>query len=160
MITVKIPYAKTYLEAEIPDNRLQGILLSKAHSYKATDSEQDIVRQALENPIASPRLSQLAQNKKNIVIITSDHTRPVPSSIISPLIIEEIRKTNPDGKITFLIATGFHRASTPEELACRSGDRLTKEITSVMHDCRAAPNMITIGKLHSCDDTVVNKLAM
>lgn len=160
MTIVKIPYAKTYLEAEIPDSRLQGILLSKAHAFKATSNEAEIVRQALENPIASPRLSELARGKKNIVIITSDHTRPVPSSIISPLIIEEIRKTNPDGKITFLIATGFHRSSTPEELAFKFGEAFMKKINIVMHDCRDAASMITIGKLPSGGETIINKLAM
>ena len=160
MVSVKIPYAKTYLEAEIPDTRLQGILLSKAHSYQATGREAEIVCHALDNPIGSPRLSQLAKDKKNIVIITSDHTRPVPSSIISPLIVEEIRKTNHDGKITFLIATGFHRPSTPEELAFKFGEKFMKEITIVMHDCRDAANMIHIGKLPSGGDTVINKLAM
>jgi len=160
MAIVKIPYAKTYLEAEISDNRLQGILLSKAHAYKATGSEAEIVRQALENPIDSLRLCELAKGKKNIVIITSDHTRPVPSSIISPLIVEEIRKTNPDGKITFLIATGFHRPSTTEELAFKFGEKFMKEINIVMHDCRDAASMIKIGKLPSGGDTVINKLAM
>ena len=51
MVSVKIPYAKTYLEAEIPDTRLQGILLSKAHSYQATGREAEIVCHALDNPI-------------------------------------------------------------------------------------------------------------
>jgi lactate racemase len=159
MTTVKIPYAKTYMEANIPDNRLQGILLSKAHSYKATNSEEALVQQALENPIDSPRLSDLAKGKKNIVIITSDHTRPVPSHIISPLIVKEIRKTNPDGKITFLIATGFHRLTTKEELAFKFGEKFMNEINIVIHDCRDEGSLVKIGTLPSGGETIINRLA-
>ena len=33
----------------------------------------------MTNPIGSPRLQDMVKGKKNIVIIASDHTRPVPS---------------------------------------------------------------------------------
>ena len=36
-----------------------------------------------------------------------------------PLLLEEIRKGNPDAEITILIATGLHRATTREEMTER-----------------------------------------
>jgi len=61
-----------------------------------------LVREALDHPIGSPRLSELAKGKKNVVVIPSDHTRPVPSKVIMPLMLEEIRKGNPQAHITIL----------------------------------------------------------
>jgi nickel-dependent lactate racemase len=50
------------------------------------------------------------------VIIISDHTRPVPSKDILPNMVRELREGNPEIEISFLVATGFHRGTTPEEL--------------------------------------------
>mgnify|MGYP000568404741 CR=1 FL=1 len=63
------------------------------------------------DPDLSPE-EELAKGKENVVIICSDHTRPVPSKHIIPFMLKEIREGNPDAKITLLIATGFHRATT------------------------------------------------
>ncbi|MGO7690486.1 lactate racemase domain-containing protein, partial [Rhizobium ruizarguesonis] len=75
------------------------ILVSKAGEFKAEKSEEDLVRYALANPIGSEKLSDLVKGKEKITIITSDHTRPVPSHITMPILLEEIRSTNPDADI-------------------------------------------------------------
>ncbi len=70
----------------------------------------------MDNPIQCEKLEDLVKGKKNMVIITSDHTRPVPSKITMPILLRRIREVNPDIDIKILIATGFHRESTKEEL--------------------------------------------
>ncbi len=98
--------------------------------------------------------------KQNIVIIASDHTRPVPSKIIMPLMLEEIRKGNPDAKITILIATGFHRNTTEQELINKFGNEIVKNETIIVHDCTDDNMMINLGKLPSGGDFIVNKIAV
>ena len=122
MAVVKIPYSKGFIEAQFDDARLVGVLESKAHHYKPEAGEQELVKKALENPIGSPRLRDLVKGKNKIVIIASDHTRPVPSKIMAPIMLEEIRSGNPEADITFLIATGFHRPTTKEELIGKFGE--------------------------------------
>jgi hypothetical protein len=46
-----------------------------------------------------PRLDDPLRGKKNIVIISSDHTRPVPSKIITPILLRRIRAAQPDTAI-------------------------------------------------------------
>ena len=94
MASIKLPFGKSGITAEIPDDRLAGVLRSEAGSYKAEKGESEIVQDALDEPIDSPKLSELAKGKNNIVMICSDHTRPVPSKVIAPLAIKEIRKGN------------------------------------------------------------------
>ena len=92
MANIKLPYGKGFLEVEIPDERLNAILESDINKYKPELDEVDLVREALENPIGTPKLRDMAKGKDKVVIIASDHTRPVPSKIIMPLMLEEIRK--------------------------------------------------------------------
>lgn len=115
----KIPYHKTHLPIEIPDENFIGSLVSRAENFKADGTEQEIVERALDNPIGSKSLEELMHGKKRMVIISSDHTRPVPSRVTMPIILRRIRQANPEIKITILIATGFHRPTTRQELIDR-----------------------------------------
>ena len=160
MAVVKIPYSKGFIEAQIDDARLVGGLESKAHHYKPEAGEQELVKKALENPIASPRLRDLVKGKNKIVIIASDHTRPVPSKIMAPIMLEDIRSGNPNADITFLIATGFHRPTTKEELIGKFGEKVVAEEKIVVHNAFAPETMVNIGKLPSGGDIVINKLAV
>ena len=116
MKKVLFPYGKEKLEYNFCENELVAELESSINHYKPEYSEEELVKRAIENPVGCERLSELAKGKKNIVIIASDHTRPVPSKIIMPAMLGEIRSTNPDANITILIATGCHRGTTKEEL--------------------------------------------
>lgn len=160
MTAISIPYSKKYIEVSIPEPRLAGILESRAHHYEPESGEAELVQRALENPIASPRLRDLVKGRKNIVIITSDHTRPVPTKIISPLLLKEIRSTNPDADITFLVGTGFHRVSTEEELIDKFGKELYRTEKIVVHDCWDKNSLINIGTLPSGGELFVNKIAV
>ena len=160
MPVVSIPYAKTHITIQLPDDRLAGILESRAHHYKPEADEAELVRRSLENPIGSPRLSDLAKNCQKIVIITSDHTRPVPTQIIAPQLLEEIRSNNPEADITFLVATGFHRATTKEELLNKFGQDLFEAEKIVVHNCWDKSTLTTVGKLPSGGSLMINKMAM
>lgn len=156
---VSIPFGKEFISAEIDKTRIDSILESSLDSYVPCKGEYELVREAMENPIGSPRLSELAKGKKNIVLIASDHTRPVPSKIIIPLMLEEIRKGNPDADITILIATGCHRKTTDGELENKFGPEIFRKEKIVVHDCTDEQNLCTIGTLPSGGVLRINKLA-
>lgn len=154
-----LPYGKETLKAEIEESHLAGVLLSELHSYKAPKSGSELVQEALEHPIGTPRLCDMAVGKKKIVVISSDHTRPVPSHIIMPLLLEEIRKGNPDAEITILISTGLHRLTTKDELEAKFGSEITNKEHIVVHDCDDKDNLVYLGKLPSGGDLIINRLA-
>ena len=160
MKQIKFPFGRKELELEVEEERLRGVLLSQAHKFEAEKSETEIVKEAMENPIASKKLSELARGKKEIVIISSDHTRPVPSHITMPILLEEIRKTAPEAEITILVATGFHRASTDAELRDKYGDEIVDSVNIEMHDSRDEEQMVNLGQLPSGGDMLLNKTAV
>ncbi|MGI6253816.1 MAG: lactate racemase domain-containing protein, partial [Aminivibrio sp.] len=157
---VSIPYGRGHLSLDVPDSRLRAVLTSRLHELKAEAPESEIVRKSLGNPIGSPRLRELARGKEKVVIISSDHTRPVPSRIIMPLLLEEVRAGNPDADITILVATGGHRATTDEELLERYGQEIVKNERIVVHDSHDDSALIHVGTLPSGGDFILNRLVV
>ncbi|MCT3446970.1 nickel-dependent lactate racemase [Limosilactobacillus fermentum] len=159
MTDIKLPYDHGSVTAHINDANLAGILVSKAATYQASLSEKDLVEQSLDNPIGSPSLEELATGKKNIVIISSDHTRPVPSHIITPILLRRLRSVAPEARIRILVATGFHRPSTHAELVAKYGEEIVANEEIVMHKSQVDEDMVKIGKLPSGGDLIINKVA-
>ena len=78
---VEFGYGKGIQTVDIPDKNLDQVLVANdiAHERRGPDA----VRYALENPIGSPRLKDLAKPGQKICIITSDISRPIPSFAVS-----------------------------------------------------------------------------
>ncbi|MCB2307121.1 nickel-dependent lactate racemase [Clostridium estertheticum] len=160
MTKLKIPYSKRFLEIEIPDKNLVAILESKAHDYKVESTQEDIVNKALDNPIGSVKLEELVKGKKNLVLITSDHTRPVPSKVTLPILLRRIRSANPKIDITILIATGFHRPTTRDEMINKFGQEIVDNEVIINHVSEDYSNMVSVGILPSGGELLLNKVAM
>ena len=160
MKTVKFLYAKTTYDLEVPDDT--PVLVSKIDELRSDRDGRTIVREAMEHPIDSPKLSELAKGKPDCCIIISDHTRPVPSQDILPEMIRELREGNPDIAITLLVATGFHRETTKEELQAKLGDELYQEFKDhiVVHNAHDPAANVKIGVLPSGPDCIVDRLAV
>lgn len=155
-----LPYGKGTLKAGIEEEHLAGVLVSGLHDYKAPMDGSRLVQEALEHPMGTPRLCDMAIGRKKIVIISSDHTRPVPSRIIMPLLLKEIRRGNPDAQITIVISTGLHRETTREELEAKFGQEIMEQETIVVHDCDDQENLVYLGKLPSGGKLYINRLAV
>lgn len=159
MPTVSIPYGKTFQTLQVPDGRFAGTLVSGLHGYDAGKGPEALVEEALARPVGSPPLRALARGKKKVTVIVSDHTRPVPSRVILPPMLREIRAGNPEAEITLLVATGCHRGTTPEELAEKLGPGIAARERIVVHDCDDEGAMVRLGTLPSGGALVLNRAA-
>ena len=106
------PYDCSSKSVSLDEALVRGVLESNATTYEPTMTPAELVEYALDHPINSPSLESLVEGKQNMVIITSDHTRPMPSKVTLPILLRRIRTVNPTIDITILIATGFQRAMT------------------------------------------------
>lgn len=157
---IELPYGKGFQETEISNERINGVLEASIEEYQPEDDQLTIVKKAMKNPINSKKLKELAVGKDKVVILISDHTRPVPSKYILPLMLKEIREGNPDADITLLVATGCHRGTTKEELIGKIGEDIYKNEKIYIHDCDDESMLVTLDeKLPSGGNIVVNKLA-
>lgn len=157
---ILLPYDKKQLPIEIADENFAGSLVSRVESYEPHKSQQELVEASLENPIGSGKLEDLVKGKKNIVIISSDHTRPVPSKILTPILLRRIRSAQPNSNIKILVATGFHRPSTKQELIDKYGQEIVDDEQIVMHVSTDDSAMAHIGTLPSGGECIVNRTAV
>ncbi|MFD1317943.1 nickel-dependent lactate racemase [Loigolactobacillus zhaoyuanensis] len=159
MVAIDLPYDKKTITANIAAENFAGKLVSEAATYHNDFTEKETVEKSLDHPIGSASLEELAQGKKNIVIISSDHTRPVPSHIITPILLRRLRSVAPDAQIRILVATGFHRPSTHEELVNKYGADIVANEEIVMHISTDDSSVVKIGQLPSGGDCLINKVA-
>ena len=156
---IKFPYGKEHLSYDFSGEKLLGTLTSSIHGYTAKADGLTLVRDAMANPYGSAKLSELARGKNKVVLIASDHTRPVPSRVIVPPMLAEIREGNPDADITILIATGCHRYTTREELVAKFGEEIVDNEKIAVHVSTDEDSLVTIGTLPSGGTLRINKLA-
>lgn len=157
--TIPIPYYTSTLALHVEEENLKAVLTAKMHGFHAEKSQEQLVLDALEHPVGSPRLRTLAEGKRNIVIVTSDHTRAVPSKITLPLLLKEIRSGNPDADITILIATGLHRPTTEEEQRRMFGDAIVDHEKIAINNAFAPEQFVELCTLPSGAVFQVNRLA-
>ncbi len=153
---VKIPYGKTKISFQIDESR---VITSKIDTLSKCESGFAEVRRAMDNPIGSKKLSELAKGKKDAVIIISDHTRPVPSKDIIPNMLADLREGNPNIDVTLLVATGFHRPTTKDELISKLGEEIVKNEKIVIHDSADDSKNTKIGVLPSGAELIIDKVA-
>ncbi len=159
-ITAQIPYGNGKLSLSLAQEEVTGIFRSAIEQEHPACSGIELVEKALERPLASPGLSELARGRKTAVIIASDHTRPVPSKVIIPPMLRELRRGNPEIQITILIATGFHRATADAELRRKFGDDIVGQEKIIVHDCQDQSSLAFAGILPSGGELWLNKLAL
>ncbi|MBT9776539.1 nickel-dependent lactate racemase [Clostridium sp. MCC353] len=155
---IDLPYGKGRIQAQVPDDRVSGVIHSRLDDWTSEFSEEELIDRALLNPIGSPRLKDLARDARNIVIICSDHTRPVPSKRIIPPMLREIRDGNPEADITLLIATGCHRETTKAELVEKFGEEIVSKEKILVHDCLNG-SFVSMGTLPSGGELKINEIA-
>jgi nickel-dependent lactate racemase len=148
---VSLKYGRSAIEVEVPDKNLKAVLLPN-EGEKVFD-ESDEIKRALSNPIGSERLSEIVKDRKNAVVVVSDITRPVPSSLLLPPLIDELVTGGLDeNAITILFALGSHRKQRDEEKRKLIGDETFKRLKSIDHDVN---NCIHIGRTSSGTDLEV-----
>ena len=95
----------------LPDANVMDVLTP--NSVELTSSGQPEVVRALNEPIGTPKLSELAVGKKKVAIVSSDITRPMPTWTALPPVLAELDKAGVRREdITVVLALGSHRTHT------------------------------------------------
>ncbi|VBB05761.1 Hypothetical protein LUCI_0972 [Lucifera butyrica] len=123
-------FGKKTVNFHVKDENLLGEILPKQLEVGLVNEAE--VKRAMESPIGTKKLKELAIPGKKIVMITSDITRPMPSKVVLPIVIDELRAAGvKDSDITVVFALGSHRAHTEEEKKYLMGEELFGRIRCV-----------------------------
>lgn len=118
---IALSYGRGHLDITLPA-AAQPTLIRKQALPKLADPRASIVS-ALESPIGSAPLAELARGRTSACILICDITRPVPNRLfLRPMIETIIASGVPKEKISVLVATGLHRPNLGAELAELIGD--------------------------------------
>ena len=156
MKEIWLPYGKSKVKVEVPEDNLLGIVEPR-HFEGAPDPEAE-VRRALSEPIGTDVLSSMVKPGDKVVITAEDHTRPSPSWLMIPPILDELNRAGvEDEDITVLFACGTHRAVRPDEAERLLGPEVLKRVKVLSHDCRS-PDHIFIGETSFGNKVEVDKV--
>jgi len=121
MMTFSLKWGKETRKLNIKKKAFAGIIYPNMVEEKC-EPEKELIK-ALCNPINSKRLKDLVFPGENVTIVTSDITRPMPSKLVLPYIIEELEAGGIKAEdITVIFALGSHRKHTEEEKRNLVGD--------------------------------------
>ena len=157
MKTYEFSYGKGTQKVDLPEEHIIYDLHGKEVAV-----EKDIASAALKavrNPIDSKPLAEIVQPGEKVAIIVSDETRLCYTDQFLPVIVKELNdKGIPDSDIDIVIATGTHRAQTPEEDILVLGEAMVKRFRVHQHDCRDTENMVYMGTTFRGNKVYINKI--
>ncbi len=131
----KYGYGKEYREFDIDDKKIVAELGQNSIETALTGADE--VKRALQNPIGTGRLSTLVKPGEKIAIVTSDVTRPMPSKLVLPPLVEELLEAGVAYEdITVVFALGSHRKHTEAEMKSLAGDEIYSKIKCVDSDVK------------------------
>lgn len=126
-------YGTTGQTLQVPVQNVIDILLPNDAAPDGTPEE--LLQQALEHPIGSKPLREIVHPGERVVLITSDITRPVPSSVILPLLLQQLMEAGiADKDITIVFGLGSHRPHTEAEMRKLVGSAVYDTIRCVDSD--------------------------
>jgi nickel-dependent lactate racemase len=103
--------------------------------HNAAPASDQKIKAALENPIGTKTIRQLAEGKKEAVIIFDDLTRPDPVSRIVPFVLDELHKGGvSDDHIRFVSAPGAHKTMVREDHVKKLGEKIVEEYPVYNHN--------------------------
>jgi len=150
---VSIPYGKGNLTVQLEE----AIILTSKKVESLKNLEAEVLR-SLDNPIESPPLRKLLERSKKPLLIVPDHTRAFPSKKILPILLEYIRKANPDISLKILVATGLHLPLTDGQLRETLGEEIVESYEVISHDASDETQIKDLGKKTSYGTPIqVNK---
>jgi len=156
LFRVKVDYGRSGLEIEVPSSNLLGVL--DISNVRPLARQEEAVRNALFEPIASEPLSVLAAGRKSAVIVISDITRPVPNGIIVPPLVDSLEAAGiRREEILIIVGNGLHRPCTRSEIEEMLGGEVPAGLSILQNEARDDESHISVGKTSSGTPVRIHK---
>jgi lactate racemase len=140
----KIPYGKTLLPLELPDEWPVDVIAAP-EARPAPDPER-LVRQALAHPLGGVSLSGFGK-VSSVAIAVNDTTRPVPHDVLLPPLLEALAQAGiPVENVTCLIATGTHPPLGEDQFGKVLPQAVLDHCKVVSHNADDQENLVYLGE--------------
>ena len=139
---LRLDYGLDGLDVDLPD---VGVTVIEPAPRPAVPDVAAAMRLALRAPLGRPPLRDLVRRGQRVAISVCDITRAQPREAMLEAVFAELPDIRPED-VTVLIATGTHRANTPDELVRMLGSRIATTYRVVNHDSRDRASLAWVGQ--------------
>jgi nickel-dependent lactate racemase len=147
-------YGSGSLSLELPSGGRLRLLEPERPS--SLDEPAKLVRRALDQPVASPPLRELARGRRSAAILVPGRTRIAGVSDYVPELIDELRRAGvPDTGITVHLATGTHEHHGESDLAELLGEDVVAQVRCRAHACHEAQGLTRLGSTQRGTDVAI-----
>lgn len=132
---VGLAFGKTGVDIELPEGFRYHVL--EARFAAPLSDPVRAIEHALDEPIESAPLEELARGRQSAAIAVCDITRPAPNRLLLPVVLARLQKGGIRARqVRILIATGLHRPASEEEIREIVGEGVVRECEVFNHDAR------------------------
>jgi len=145
--SIRLAYGKGFLDLSLDEKHFNVTTLIP-ENQAGLDMPRERFKERASHPtgILPPANLALKKGKSSskVVIVISDHTRPVPDHLLVPWIVHVIGAK--DGNVTILVGTGSHRPPSNDELLRMLGRENLGRFRVLCHDCTDSSRLVSVGK--------------
>ncbi|MBW2064126.1 MAG: nickel-dependent lactate racemase [Deltaproteobacteria bacterium] len=153
-----VPYGKTQLAFELPDG-MHGTVVEPT-PMKPLVSIQDSIEEALNHPVDSPLIEELAKPGHRVCIVFTDITRHSPDHLFIPALLRRLQSAGVrDRDIVLLCGIGMHRPSTMEEKISKLGKEVVDRFRVVDNEPQNPAALVDLGESEEGIPLSVNRIA-
>ncbi len=140
----QVPYGKGTMRFSLRPGMRADQAVSKPVPPIA--NQQAAVKYALDHPISSAPLRELANSKSRVCVVFTDITRSCPERLLVPPILAELNAAGVrDENITLLCGIGMHRSSTQEEKIVKLGPEIVARYRVIDNEPQNPDALVDLG---------------
>ncbi len=126
-------YGDEKYELEFPGSWDVNVCNMKGADAPALSDKE--IRAAFSSPIGCKPIKELAKGKKEVVILFDDLTRPTPTKVLVPYVLEQLADAGiSDDQIRFIAALGAHGSMDNIAFRKKLGDEITGRFLVYNHN--------------------------
>jgi lactate racemase len=152
--SAKIQYGKGLYELIL---KREFDILKREEKEPLINPKEEFLKQ-FDNPISERPLKELLKGKKDILIVVSDISRPVPNKLILEALLPYLYKCGFSNKnISFIIASGSHDSPTDQGIIEILGEDIKNNFKIYNNECSIKEDFESVGYIENGIDVKINK---
>jgi len=152
---IELPYGKGTLSLDVPDKNLLEVAVPK--EFIQPQQPELMVQEALQHPLGADRLSTMIGAGETVAIVIDDYTRPCPTKMILPPVLEELKNAGVnDLDVLIIIATGTHTPPSTDVIKDLVGDKIFRNYMIISNDA-VNGHHVNVGKTKRGNDIEILK---
>jgi lactate racemase len=140
----RVPYSKSSIEFSLPAGMQADVVVSRP--VKPVQDVQWAIKEALDHPVGSTPLREMARPGNRVCIVFTDITRDCPDHLLIPAMLTELEQAGVhDEDITLLCGVGMHRPSTQDEKVAKLGADVVAHYRVIDHEPQNPAVLVDLG---------------